>query len=303
MSTIINEDLFKISQLDYTDSYGKYDINKITGKSSYDNYITDKKNQQKIQRSANGNAADKYKLNSIILQPESQSILLSTDNILNFANKKTIIERLKINNTYLIHAIEYKYIDYRKSPDGITLIPSEQKEILFIDNYCNSHIFRTGINNEEYTIIPNDQLKHFKLPDQMIDIIKTLNGCQILGFNYNFNNIYTILDGFCNYIKNYYKVQNKKIEIQTNTTTELSTKLEITNQTVTELSITLETHNQTINELTTKIDENNNLIKSLQDTIDNLNNEKNKIQIQSDKYREEIKQYKFNNILYIESTD
>jgi hypothetical protein len=303
MSNLINEDLFKISQLDYTDSYGKYDINKITGKTSYDNYITDKKNQQKIQRSSNGNAADKYKLNSIILQPESQSILLSTDNILNFANKKTINERLKMNNSYIIHAIEYKYIDYRKGADGTTLVSSEQKEILFIDNHCNYHIFRTGINNEEYTLIPNNQLKHFKLPDQMIDIIKTLNGCQILGFNYTFNSIYAILDGFGNYIKNYYNVQNQKIEIHANTTNELSNKLEVTNQTVTELSITLETHNQTINELTTKIDENNNLIASLQNTINNLNNEKNQIQDQSDKYREEIRQYKFNNILYIETTD
>jgi len=303
MSNLINEDLFKISQLDYTDSYGKYDLNKITGKSSYDKYITDKKNQQKIQRSSNGNAADKYKLSSIILQPEIQSILLSTDSILNFANKKTINERLKTNNSYIIHAIEYKYIDYRKGADGTTLIPSEQKEILFIDNNCNYHILRTGINNEEYVIIPNDQLRHFKLPDQMIDIIKTLSGCQILGFNYNFNSIYTILDGFGNYIKNYYNVQNKKVEIHANTTIELSTKLEVTNQTVTELSTTLEIHEKTINDLTTKIDENNNLINNLQDIIKNLNNEKNQIQDQSDKYREEIRQYKFNNILYIETTD
>jgi hypothetical protein len=303
MSNLINEDLFKISQLDYTNSYGKYDMNKITGKSSYDKYITDKKNQQKIQKSSNSNAADKYKLNSIILQPESDSILLSTDSILNFANKKVIAERLKTNSSYIIHAIEYKYIDYRKGADGTTLIPSEQKEILFIDNYCNYHILRTGINNEEYIVIPNNQLKHFQLPNQIIDIIKTLSGCQILGFNYNFNNIYTILDGFGNYIQNYYNVQNKKVEIHANTTIDLSTKLEVTNQTVTDLSTTLEIHQKTINDLTIKIDENNNLINTLKDTITKLNIEKEKIRNQSDKYREEITQYKFNNILYIETTD
>lgn len=303
MSNLINEDLFKISQLDYTDFYGKYDINKITGKTSYDEYIADKRNQQKIQRSSNGNAADKYKLNSIILQSESGSILLSTNNILNFSNKKIITERLKMNNSYIIHAIEYKYIDYRKGADGTTLIPSEQKEILFIDNHCNYHILRTGINNEEYIVIPNDQLKHFKLPDQMIDIIKTLSGCQILGFNYNFNSIYTILDGFGNYIQKYYNVQNQKIEIHACTTIDLSTKLESSNQTVTELSKTLETQNKIINELTTKIDENNILIITLRDTITKLNIEKNQVQDQSDKYREEIRQYKFNNILYIETTE
>ena len=30
MSNLINEDLFKISQLDYTEFYGKYDMNKTT---------------------------------------------------------------------------------------------------------------------------------------------------------------------------------------------------------------------------------------------------------------------------------
>jgi len=310
---IINEDLFKITQLDYTDSYGKYELSKISGKAAYDKYISDKKNQVKIQRSSNGNSANKYKLDSIILNPDTQIILLSSDSILNFTNRKLLTERLKMNNSYIIHAIEYKYAEYRIRSDGIALTPLEQKEILFIDNYCNYHIIRNDIstedqngnviNNDKYTLINTEELKHFKLPDQMIDIIKKVNGCQILGFNYNFNNIYTLLDGIGNYIKSYYNIQNQKIEIHDNTTTELSTKLEVTNQTVLDLSTTINTHEETINNLTNIISDNKTLINNLQDTINKLQLENNNIQTQSDKYKEEIRQYKFNNILYIEKIE
>jgi len=309
----INEDLFKITQLDYTNSYGKYELSNISGKATYDKYISEKKNQVKIQRSSNGNAANKYKLDSIILNLDTQTILLSSDSILNFTNKKLLTERLKMNNSYIIHAIEYKYVEYRMRSDGIALTPLEQKEILFIDNYCNYHIIRNDIStedqngnviyNDKYTLINNEELKYFKLPDQMIDIIKKINGCQILGFNYDFNNIYTILNGISNYIKSYYKIQNQKIEIHENTTTELSTKLETTNQTVSELTSTIKTHEETIGNLTTTLNENSFIIKTLQDNITKLQSENINIQTQSDKYKEEIRQYKFNNILYIEKIE
>jgi len=308
MSNIINQDLFKINQLDYTDSYGKYDISNISGKASYDKYITDKKNQQRFQRSSNGNSADKYKLNSIILQPETNSILLSSDNILNYLNKKTINERLKMNNAYIIHVIEYKYIDYRKGPDGTSLVSYDQKEILIVDNYCNYHIIRNGLSsdatpNDIFEVIPSEELKHFQLPDQIVDIIKNINGCQILGINYTYNNVYNLLDGIANYVKNYYNVQNQKVEIHQTTTNNLTTELDATYETVESLSATVNTHEQTINKLTETVSENNTLISNLQNTINKLNNEKNQIQAQSDKYREEIRQYKFNNILYIETTE
>jgi hypothetical protein len=262
-----------------------------------------------MQRSSNGNSANKYKLNTLILNSDTNSILLSSDSIFNFTNKKILTERLKMNNSYIIHAIEYKYIDYRKGPDGSSLISLEQKEILFIDNYCNYHIIRNdltienNIPNDTFTVIPSIELKHFKLPDQMINIIKKINGCQILGFNYDFNNVYTILDEIGKYVKSYYDVQNKKVEIHANTTIELSTKLENTNQTIATLSETINTHDQTINKLTQIISDNNIIISNLQDTINKLNIEKDQIQTQSDKYKEEIRQYKFNNILYIETTD
>jgi hypothetical protein len=67
-----------------------------------------------------------------------------------------------------------------------------------LKNYCNYHIIRNDIStedqngnviyNDKYTLINTEELKHFKLPDQIIDIIKKINGCQILGFNYDFNN-------------------------------------------------------------------------------------------------------------------
>jgi uncharacterized coiled-coil protein SlyX len=308
MSNIVNEHLFKINQLDYTDSYGKYDLNNITGKLSYDKYLQLQKSTQRVQKSSNGNSANKYKLDSIILQPDTQSILLSSDSILNFINKKTISERLKLNGAYIIHAIEYKYLDYRKNADGYSLIPLDQKEILFIDNYCNYHIIRSDVSTEEkisdfYNVIPNDEVKHIKLPDQIIDIIKKLNGCQILGFNYNYNNIYTLLDGIGKYVLTYYNVQNQKIELHENTTIDLTTKLETNIQTIAELSSTVSSQESTINNLNQTVSDNETLINSLQDTINKLNKEKAQIQNQSDKYREEIRQYKFNNILYIESIE
>jgi hypothetical protein len=312
----MSEDLFKINQLDYTDSYGKYDINNITGKMSYDKYTLDKKNSQKIQRSSNGNSNDKYKLNSLVLQPDTQSILLSSDSILNFINKKTISDRLKLNNAYIIHGLEYKYVDYRKRPDNSTLVtPLEQKEILFIDNYCNYHIIRNNISTEDnnesltitnsdvFTVIDNKEIRHFKLPDQMIDIIKNLNGCQILGFNYSINNVYNFLDGIGNYISKYYKIQNTKLDIQQSTTNQLTTQVETHTETITDLNVKLDNHLKIIEDLTNKLSEHSNLINTLQDTITNLNNEKDKIQEMSDKYREEIKQFKFNNILYIEKIE
>jgi hypothetical protein len=41
----------------------------------------------------------------------------------------------------------------------------------------------------------------------------------------------------------------------------------------------------------------------LQDNINKLQSENINIQTQSDKYKEEIRQYKFNNILYIEKIE
>jgi sulfur transfer complex TusBCD TusB component (DsrH family) len=148
-----------------------------------------------------------------ILLTVNDKIYLNSDNILNILNKPKLLEKLKENNSYIIHIIDIKYkglqsLTYGNNFHSSSL--SEKKVIVFIDNYCNYYLFtcqgsRQGYHNGQSTggfEHSNDFIfsemkssNKIKLHNSVIKLIKQMKGNDIL-IDDRHNNICEIFTHF-----------------------------------------------------------------------------------------------------------
>ena len=146
----------------------------------------------------------------------NDKIYLDSDNILNILNKPKLLEKLKENNSYIIHIIDIKYkrLEYLTYGNSTTLSVhalSEKKVIVFIDNYCNYYLFTCkGSTQSESTlgqkcgsfnhsnIFSFSEMKSsnkIKLHNSVIKLIKQMKGNDIL-IDDRHNNICEIFTHF-----------------------------------------------------------------------------------------------------------
>jgi hypothetical protein len=176
------------------ENYGEIKICKIYGNKEY----------VEIKKSLGS-----YEINNILLTVNDK-IYLNSDNILNILNKPKLLEKLKENNSYIIHIIDIKYKRQQQIGDRfVQNVLFENKEIIFIDNYCNYYIMRCSGTSQTCDNCGNHSINHsnifsfsemkssnkIKLHNSVIKLIKQMKGNDIL-INDRNNNICEIFTHF-----------------------------------------------------------------------------------------------------------
>jgi hypothetical protein len=202
------------------ENYGEIKVDEIYGSKEY-NSIANR--QYIINSSCN------------ILNLHENKIYLN-NNVLTLENKTKLINKLKQYNSYVIHIIEFTYITYDNLPNNVlsngvrTNIYSrrEEKEIIFIDNYCNYYALRQETakfqtnqhGNQSYTssnifkFIEYKNIKQIKMPNFIIDFIKRIKTSHdIWNINHSIHPISSIIEGITLSI-DVLDFKNKEIEIQ-----------------------------------------------------------------------------------------
>jgi len=125
-------------------------------------------------------------LNIILYDLDSSKIYFKSNNILSIKNKQKILEKLKENNTYIIHVVY-----------NVTIEENKTYEIIFIDNCCNYYIFKTGSNNQDYFVYEyTNNFSKVNLTHSVIDSIKKIK-------TFNIYNMLTIIKEQNKYINEY----------------------------------------------------------------------------------------------------
>jgi len=167
------------NQNEYIDYHKK--LNHNTNITSYNIYNYNRSTQfidevQRYNYLSEYSSTVETPLDILIYDSNSNKIYLKSNNILSYDNKRKLKEKLKENNTYLIHVAfqtrgnEFKFYD-----------------IIFIDNCCNYYkIYTTNYNQDYYSIFESKDIpSKVKLNNIIIDSIKSINQFDI----YNMLNI------------------------------------------------------------------------------------------------------------------
>ena len=195
------------------ENYGEIKIDEIYGLEEF----------YKVQKHARRNPPNN------ILNIHENKIYVK-DNVFNLENRTKLVNKLKENNSYIIHIMEFTYITYdniRNGPSSYIDSKREEQEIIFIDNYCNYYAFRQEtakiqINNGYtnfitsyiFKFIEYKNIKQIKMPNFIIDFIKRIKTSHdIWNINHSIHPISSIIEGITLSL-DVLNFKNKEIEIQ-----------------------------------------------------------------------------------------
>jgi len=195
------------------ENYGELKIDEIYGLEEF----------YKVQKHARRNPS-----NNIINFHENK--LYVNNNVFTLENKTKLANKLKEYKSYIIHIMEFTYITYdniRNGPSSYIESKREEKEIIFIDNYCNYYSLRQEtakiqINNGYTNFITSNifkfieykNIKQIKMPNFIIEFINRIKiNQEIWNINHSIHPISSIIEGITLSI-DILDFKNKEIEIQ-----------------------------------------------------------------------------------------